>query len=112
MSNTKLRNRTARARRTHVKARLSARPRLIVFRSNKTIYAQIMDDATGKVVCGVSGLKMKETGLKAAEAVGKEIAALAKKAKVTEVSFDRNGYRYHGQVKALAESARAGGLKF
>lgn len=104
--------RSARAHRTHVRARLGEKLRLVVYRSNKTVYAQIIDDSAGKVVCGASGLKAKETGLKAATAVGKTIAELAQKNKVSEVAFDRNGYKYHGQIKALADAAREAGLKF
>ena len=104
--------RLARSRRTHAKARVSGRPRLLVFRSNRGIYAHIVDDAQGKILCGVSGLKTGKTGSEQAQAVGTEIAALAKKSKVSTVTFDRNGYAYHGQVKALAEAARSGGLEF
>ena len=103
---------SARKRRTHAKARVSERPRLIVFRSNKSVYAQVMDDAEGKVICGTSGLKLKSTGVKAAEEVGTKIAELAKAKKVKSVAFDRNGYAYHGQIKALADAARKGGLEF
>ncbi len=102
----------ARARRTHAKARIAQRPRLVVFRSGKAIYAQIIDDIQNKVLCGTSSLKSKKSGIEAAAEVGKALAEMAKKAKVTEVAFDRNGYQYHGQVKALAEAAREGGLKF
>ena len=102
----------SRAKRTHVRAQVSGAPRLVVFRSNKSIYAQIVDDASGKVVCGTSGLKLKTTGLKAAEEVGTKIAELAKAKKVTTVAFDRNGFAYHGNVQALADAARKGGLKF
>lgn len=93
-------------------AKTSGRPRLIVNRSNTSVYAQIVDDAANKVVCGTSSLKGKETGIAAAKTVGKNIADLAKKNKITQVSFDRNGFAYHGQVKALAESAREAGLDF
>lgn len=108
----KNRRKNARARRTHTVARKSQHPRLIVFRSNKTVYAQIMDDASGNILCSASGLKRKETGIKAAEKVGAEIAEKAKAQKVSAVSFDRNGYQYHGQIKALADKAREGGLEF
>jgi large subunit ribosomal protein L18 len=104
--------RSARARRTHVCARTGAKPRLIVYRSNKTIYAQIINDEQSKIVCGASGLKSKLTGIKAAQEVGTSIAQLAKKKKISEVSFDRNGYKYHGQVKVLADAARKAGLTF
>jgi len=107
----KLASRSARARRTHAQTRASGNPRLVVFRSNATIYAQIVDPA-GKVLCGTSGLKLKTTGVKAAEEVGIHIAALAKEKKIKMVAFDRSGYKYHGQVKSLAEAARKGGLEF
>ena len=101
-----------RAHRSHVKARVSGKPRLIVYRSNKAIYAQIFDDASGKALAGTSSLKSKKSGMEAASEVGKTIAELGGKKKVTEVVFDRNGYRYHGRVKALADAAREAGLKF
>ncbi len=104
--------RLARARKTHAKVRSYDCPRLVVFRSNKTIYAQIVDDLKNKVLCGTSGLKSTKTGVKMAEEVGAEIAKLAKAKKVKKVGFDRNGYKFHGQVKSLAEGARKGGLEF
>lgn len=109
---TKTERRQARARRTHAVARKSGHPRLVVYRSNRTIYAQIFDDTQGKILCSTSGLKFKETGVKAAEKVGEEIAKLAQSKKITSISFDRNGYKYHGQIKALADKAREGGLTF
>jgi large subunit ribosomal protein L18 len=108
----KVTQRLARARRTHVKARISGVPRLIVRRSNLSIYAEIIDDSLKKIVCGANSLKLKETGIKAAEKVGEKIAELAKIAKIKKISFDRNGYKYHGQVKALADAARKAGLEF
>ncbi len=93
------------------------RPRLSVFRSGKNIYAQVIDDTTGKTLAAVSSV-VKTLGLKhggniaAAKAIGTAIAEKAKAAGVTQVAFDRNGYRYHGRVKALADAAREGGLKF
>ena len=104
--------RLARARKTSAKACASDCPRLVVFRSNRTIYAQIIDDSKNKVLCGASGLKMKETGVPMATKVGAEIAKLGKSKKVKKVAFDRNGYKFHGQVKAVAEGAREGGLEF
>lgn len=104
--------RLARARKTHAKARLSGKPRLVVFRSNTSIYAQIIDDAASKIVCGTSGLKLKSTGVEMAKEVGKAIAEMAVKNKIKDVSFDRNGFKYHGQIKALADSAREAGLSF
>jgi len=90
------------------------KPRLCVFRSNKHIYAQLIDDEAGKSIVSASSLQMGLDG-KGAEAAAKVGEALAQKAVgdgVKEVVFDRSGYRYHGRVKALAESARSTGLKF
>jgi large subunit ribosomal protein L18 len=92
------------------------RPRLVVFRSNRGIEAQLVNDLDGKTVAGASWLNLKKTfkGNKTAQAaeVGKLLAANAKKADVETIVFDRGGYLYHGRVKALAEAAREGGLKF
>lgn len=95
----------------------SARPRLNVFRSNANITAQIIDDEKGVTLVSASSLekelKLKNGGnVEAAKIVGAEIAKRAKKAKITEVVFDRGGYLYHGRVKALAEAARENGLEF
>ncbi|NKI33213.1 50S ribosomal protein L18 [Croceivirga thetidis] len=93
-----------------------ARPRLSVFRSNKEIYAQVIDDNAGKTLASASSrdkaIDVKGTKTEIANAVGKAIAEKAKKAGVETVSFDRGGNLYHGRVKALAEGAREGGLKF
>jgi large subunit ribosomal protein L18 len=95
------------------------RPRLSVFRSDKHIYAQVIDDFAGNtLVSAASTLSdvrgdLKNGGnLEAAKRVGKEIAARAKAAGITKVAFDRGGRRYHGRVKALADAAREGGLQF
>jgi large subunit ribosomal protein L18 len=92
------------------------RPRLAVFRSNKGISAQLIDDSTGKTLAGASwvGIKKSFKGTKTEQAaeVGKLLAATGKKAGVEAVVFDRGGYLYHGRVKALADGAREGGLKF
>ena len=90
------------------------RPRLAVFRSNRGIFAQIVDDATGKTLAGASWVTVKTAGNKTDQAreVGKALAAAATKAGVEAVVFDRGGYLYHGRVKALADGAREGGLKF
>ena len=91
------------------------RPRLHVYRSNRGIFAQLVDDGTGKTIAGASwvGLKgFKGDKTEQAHEVGKTIAAAAKKAGVESVVFDRGGYLYHGRVKALAEGAREGGLIF
>jgi large subunit ribosomal protein L18 len=115
-----LTKREARVRRhRRVRGKVSGtaeRPRLAVFRSNKGISAQLIDDASGKTLAGASwvGLKKSFKGTKTEQAaeVGKLLAAAAKKAGVEAVVFDRGGYLYHGRVKALADGAREGGLKF
>ena len=98
----------------------AARPRLVVFRSNKHIYAQMVDDATGKTIAGVAGsakeivaatVESKERFAESA-AVGAQIAKMAIEKGISQVVFDRAGYRYHGRVKALADAARKAGLKF
>ncbi len=92
------------------------RPRLAVFRSNKEIYAQLIDDVNGKTITAASsrdkGIDAKVNKTEAAKLVGQSIAEKAVKAGVETVSFDRGGYLYHGRVKSLAEGAREGGLKF
>jgi large subunit ribosomal protein L18 len=92
------------------------RPRLVVFRSNRGIEAQLVDDVAGKTLAAASSLNLKKTfkGNKRDQAaeVGKALAAAAKSAGVETVVFDRGGYLYHGRVKALADAAREGGLKF
>ena len=92
------------------------RPRLVVFRSNRGIEAQLVDDVAGKTLAAASSLHLKKTfkGNKRDQAaeVGKTLAAAAKSAGVETAVFDRGGYLYHGRVKALADAAREGGLKF
>ncbi len=90
------------------------RPRLTVFRSNKQIYAQVIDDLTGKTLAAASSLKITDKAPKKeiAAKVGELIAKTAQEAGITAVVFDRNGYLYHGRVKELADAARKGGLKF
>lgn len=106
-----------RERRKHrVRARIrgtATLPRLTVFRSNKGVYAQLVDDAAGKTLVQAASRDVKGAASKtaAAQAVGKLIAERAKAAGIAAAVFDRGAYRYHGRVKALAESARAGGLK-
>ena len=90
----------------------SERPRLAVFRSNKEIYAQLIDDVAGNTLASASSKEAKGNKTEQAAAVGVLIAANAKKAGVETVVFDRGGFLYHGRVKALAESARESGLKF
>ncbi len=91
-------------------------PRLSVFRSNKEIYAQLVDDITGTTLVSVSSRdkEIEATGskLEVAKLVGKSIAEKANKAGFEAVAFDRNGFLYHGRVKALADAAREAGLKF
>ena len=92
-------------------------PRLNVFRSNKEIYAQIINDETKTTLCSASSLdkdlNIKNGGnVEAAKLVGKKIAEEAKKANITKVVFDRGGYLYHGRVEALANAARENGLEF
>jgi large subunit ribosomal protein L18 len=92
-----------------------ARPRLAVFRSNRGVFAQLIDDSSGKTLAGASWVTVKGlTGNKTDQAreVGRKLAEAAKTVGVESVVFDRGGYLYHGRVKALAEGAREGGLKF
>jgi large subunit ribosomal protein L18 len=92
------------------------RPRLVVFRSNRGIEAQLVDDLSGKTLAAASSLKLKASfkGNKTAQAaeVGKVLAEQAKQGGLESAVFDRGGYLYHGRVKALADAARKGGLKF
>ena len=92
----------------------AARPRLTVFRSNKQIYAQVIDDLTGKTLAAASSIVITEKVPKKeiASKVGELIAQKSKEAGIEGVVFDRNGYLYHGRVKELAEAARKAGLKF
>ena len=110
----------ARARRhRRVRGKVSGtaeRPRLVVFRSNRGIEAQLVDDLEGRTLAAASWLNLKRSfkGTKTEQAaeVGKALAQAAKKAGIETVVFDRGGYLYHGRVKALAEGAREGGLRF
>ena len=97
----------------------SSRHRISVYRSNKFIYAQIIDDAKGRTVLSVSSLSPEikkelkdKKKTEQAKMVGEQLAKKALASGVTEVVFDRSGYRYHGRVKSLADAIRAGGLKF
>lgn len=90
-------------------------PRLVVFRSNKHIEAQVIDDTKGVTLASASSVALKlENGsnVEAAKLVGAELAKVCKTKKISKVVFDRGGYLYHGRVAALAEAAREGGLKF
>ena len=106
-------------RHKRVRAKISGtneRPRLCVFRSNKNIYAQVIDDVSGVTIASASTLEAGFEGLgsnkDAAKRVGAEVAKRAIEKGITEVVFDRGGYIYHGRVLELAEGAREGGLKF
>lgn len=108
-------------RRRHYRVRkqvhgTSSRPRLAVFRSNRYIYAQVIDDHAGHTMAQASSREPAVGGktltVETAAEVGKLVAARASEAGVTEVVFDRGGFQYHGRIKALAEAARKAGLKF
>lgn len=108
-------------RRNKIKARIrgkisgtAERPRMTVFRSNKQIYVQLIDDLAGRTLVAASsrGIDQKATKCEIAALVGVAVAAKALEAGITEVVFDRNGYLFHGRVKSLADAARGAGLKF
>ena len=115
---------TKNQRRTRIKNRIrkivsgtEAQPRLSVFRSNKEIYVQLIDDSNGSTIAASSSsdknfAKSKANKTEIASLVGKDIAEKAIKKGIKKVSFDRSGYLYHGRVKSLADGAREGGLKF
>ena len=115
-SNREKTQRRALRNRARLRKFANGRARLSVFRSSKHIYAQIIDDVNGVTLASASSKEAETKGsganVAAAEAVGKRIAERAKKAKVTDVVFDRGGYIYHGRIKALADAAREGGLNF
>ncbi|CAN5467424.1 50S ribosomal protein L18 [soil metagenome] len=91
-----------------------ARPRLAVYRSNRQIYAQLIDDSSGRTLVSASSQKVREGGdpTTRAKAVGRAVGRRAADAGIKRVTFDRGGFRYHGRVKSLAEGAREGGLDF
>lgn len=103
-------------RKMHIRKTVSGtdqRPRLTVYRSSKHIYAQLVDDVAGKTLVAASDLKAtKVKPVDSATKVGAEIAAQAQKSGIKKVVFDRNGYKFHGRIKALAEGARSAGLEF
>ena len=111
--------RLRRARQTRIRIRGNGAVRLTVHRTNEHIYAQITTPAGDKVLASASSLEKEVRGQlkhggnrKAAEVVGQRIAEKARQAGIEHVAFDRAGYRYHGRIKALADAARSGGLKF
>ena len=117
MRGTRLDARTRRHARVRKNVRGSAnRPRLAVYRSNKYIYAQVIDDLAGSTLAAASSqesdLRSKKLTLDTATEVGKLVAERAKAAGIGTVVFDRGGYKFHGRVKALADGAREGGLEF
>ena len=101
---------------TRIRGKISGtaeRPRMTVFRSNKQIYVQLIDDLAGRTLASASSKGVEEgTKVEIAAVVGRDIAKKALEAGITEVVFDRNGYLFHGRVKSLADAAREGGLKF
>ncbi|MEJ0002012.1 MAG: 50S ribosomal protein L18 [bacterium] len=101
---------------TRIRAKVSGtseRPRLSVFRSNKFIYAQVIDDATGKTIVQASDIGVtRGTKTERATEVGTAIGAACKTAKISKVVFDRNGFKYTGRIKLVADAARAAGLAF
>ncbi len=90
----------------------SERPRLSVFRSNNFMYAQLINDITATTIISANDVSIKGTKMQGAVATGKEIAKLALAKGISTVVFDRNGFKYAGRIKALADAAREGGLKF
>lgn len=114
MKNTKLAKRLKRKKRIRVKVRGTAqRPRLSVFKSLRYLYAQLIDDEAGKTLAEVSTVKAKSgKNIQAAKEVGKVMAEKARGLKIECVTFDRNGYQFHGVVRSIADAAREGGLKF
>ena len=114
-------NESRQRRKIRIRKKISgtaARPRLVVYRSNLHMYAQLIDDAAGLTLAAASTLTLAKTeaglhcNIASAEMVGREIARLAKEKDITSVVFDRNGYLYHGRIKAIADGAREGGLEF
>lgn len=111
---TKTAQRERRHRRVRAKVKGTAgRPRLSIFKSNKEIYVQLIDDTASRTLADASSRNIKgKSMMEKAKAVGESIAKIAKTKKIDKVVFDRGGYVYTGKVKALADSARTGGLKF
>lgn len=114
-------NEVRKGRKVRIRKKISGtaeRPRLVVFRSNLHIYVQVVDDRNGSTLVAASTLSLAKKGDKAgcnktgADLVGKEIARLALEKNIRKVVFDRNGYLYHGRIKAVADGAREGGLEF
>ncbi len=112
-SSQKSTKRISRHRRIRAKVKgTSERPRLCVYRSNTSLYAQIIDDDKGVTLASATSKTLKKKGVEAAKVVGTNIAKALKEKGITKVVFDRGGFIYTGQIQALAESARAAGLEF
>lgn len=110
-----IKNKQKQRRQARVRAKIhgtATRPRLSVFRSLQYIYCQLIDDDAGKTVATVNDKKNKGKKIEKAKQVGLDIAKVALAAKINSVIFDRGSYRYHGRIKAVADGAREGGLKF
>ena len=114
-------NETRQRRKVRIRKKVNGvpgRPRLVVYRSNLHLYAQIVDDTCGATLAATSTLTLRKAqegahcNITGAGEVGKEIARLAKEKNICQVVFDRNGYLYHGRIKAVADGAREGGLEF
>lgn len=116
MNISKEKSRKRARRHNRIRARISGdakKPRLIVFRSLRYTYAQLIDDESGKILMAAHDMKAKKgTKVERAKAVGTELAEKASAAGIKACVFDRNGYKYHGRIAAVAEGAREGGLKF
>lgn len=113
MNKVQLRKKRARRARAKIKGTKDC-PRLCVFRSSKSVYAQIIDDENGKTLASFDSrmIKKAKNNVETAMKVGEEIAKISADKKIEKIIFDRHGYKYHGKVKAVAEGARKGGLKF
>ena len=110
MKRNKRKNLIKRFRRNRVRAKIfgtQGRPRVTIFRSNKFVYVQLIDDQKGATVISAANKK----GVKSAQSLGEKIVELAKKANIKEMVLDRGVYKYHGQIKAVAEAIRASGIK-
>ena len=108
-------------RKTRIRSKISGtdkRPRLNIYRSNKALFAQIINDTKAQTIVGISASKLTKSEVKGAnktkiaKLLGMKIAKLAKAKQIKDVVFDRGGYKYHGRIKAFAEGAREGGLNF
>ncbi|MEI6480134.1 MAG: 50S ribosomal protein L18 [bacterium] len=115
MANTNKKTLKRETRHARIRAKIEGTkemPRLCVYKSNKYIYAQLIDDLSGTTLAAASSMKSKGTMMEGAKEVGKEIAELAKKINISKVAFDRGGFIYTGKIKVLADAAREAGLTF